>query len=141
MFKDFTDKPNAMNLQLSLLRKWFYMTSARFKPEDYRLPTPYWCSRLLLVGGKQMPQKWWKEHLGTISGETSDIWIIDNLHLGSFTFKPFTTNTVTLGYPKSTDTDRIRRYKHAGIEIREGRQEWGAEPGKIYFVIKHGEPL
>jgi hypothetical protein len=46
-----------------------------------------------------------------------------------------------LGYPKSTDTARIRRYKHAGIEIREGRQEWGAEPGKIYFVIKHGEQI
>lgn len=25
-----------------------------------------------------------------------------------------------------------------GIEIRTGNPEWGAEPNKVYFVIKHG---
>ncbi len=54
-------------------------------------------------------------------------------------FKKFTTNTMTLGYPKSTDTDRILKFEHAGIEIRTGNPEWGAEPNKLYFVIKHGE--
>ena len=28
-----------------------------------------------------------------------------------------------------------------GIEIREGRPEWGAEPGKKYFVIKLGKQI
>lgn len=28
-----------------------------------------------------------------------------------------------------------------GIELREGRQEWGAEPGKKYFVIKLGDKI
>lgn len=28
--------------------------------------------------------------------------------------------------------------KWYGIEIRTGNPEWGAEPGKLYFVIKHG---
>lgn len=128
-----------MNLQLSLLRKWFDMTDARIKPEDYRLPTPYWCSRLLLVHGKSMPQKWWENNMG--DGDFIEAWFDYNYRTSCFTFKPLTTNTMKLGYPKSTDTDRIRRYKHAGIEIRTGVEAWGAEPGKIYFVIKHGEPL
>lgn len=57
----------------------------------------------------------------------------------SFEFKKFYTNTMTLGYPKSGDTERILKLEHAGIEIRTGNPEWGAEPGKLYFVIKHGE--
>lgn len=28
---------------------------------------------------------------------------------------------------------------HEGIEIGEGKPEWGAEPGKQYFVLKIGE--
>ena len=48
---------------------------------------------------------------------------------------------MTLGYPKSTDTGRILKLYHKGIEIREGDPEWGAEPGKLYFVIKHGKIL
>jgi len=45
---------------------------------------------------------------------------------------------MTLGYPKSGDTERILKYEHAGIEIRIGNTDWGAEPDKLYFVIKHG---
>lgn len=48
---------------------------------------------------------------------------------------------MTLGYPKSTDTERIIKFEHAGIEIRTGNPEWGAEPGKLYFVIKHGKRI
>jgi hypothetical protein len=31
--------------------------------------------------------------------------------------------------------------EHKGIRIGEGRPEWGAEPGKKYFIIMHGEVL
>jgi len=48
---------------------------------------------------------------------------------------------MTLGYPKDSDTDRILKYAHAGIEIRTGNQEWGAKEGKLYFVVKHGDEL
>ena len=51
--------------------------------------------------------------------------------------KPFTQNTMTLGYPKAGDTESILKLPHAGIEIRTGNPEWGAEPEKIYLVIKH----
>jgi hypothetical protein len=131
-----------MNLQLSLKTRWFEMTASGVKTEDYRELTPYWCSRLLLFRGKSKPQKWWEYEMHDTLQLYGDLGFIGHsLKFGNFTFKPFTTNTMILGYPKSTDTARIRRYKHAGIEIREGNPEFGAEPGKIYFVIKHGEPL
>ena len=37
--------------------------------------------------------------------------------------------------------NRIIKYKHEGIEIRTGNPNWGAEPDKLYFVIKHGKQL
>jgi len=48
---------------------------------------------------------------------------------------------MTLGYPKSTDSERILKLEHKGIEIRDGNLEWGAEPNKLYFVILHGDIL
>ena len=41
----------------------------------------------------------------------------------------------TLGYPKSDDAERRLEFKNPKIRIGTGRPEWGAEPGKKYFVI------
>jgi len=117
-----------MNLQLSLKTKWFEMTDPNEKTEDYREITPYWFTRLF-----ERPPFY-----------EFDNFIIDINDLSfraacTESMKQFETNTMTLGYPKKGDTSRIKIFKHAGIEIREGRQEWGAEKGKLYFVIKHGE--
>ena len=99
------------NLQLSLKIEWFKMTKAGIKTEDYREITPYWEKRLVCA----------REYGGRPS------------------FYLFKTNTMTLGYPSKTDTDRILKLEHKGIEIRTGNPEWGAEPNKLYFVIKHGK--
>ena len=127
-----------MKLQLSLIERWFSLTKKLIKREDYRLITPYWCNRLLLVNGKSQSVKWWVENYFEIDGKLCDInEIIENIKLFC-TFKPFTTNIMTLGYPKSTDTERILKLEHKGIEIRTGRTEWGAEKDRLYFVILHG---
>jgi hypothetical protein len=123
-----------MNLQLSLKKKWFEMTAAGIKTEDYREVNHYWIKRL-------MNKKYNKLYPNEKDAFCGIIKHPDRNYLLRHHSKPFTTNTMTLGYPKSTDTDRIRRYKHAGIEIREGNPDFGAEPGKIYFVIKHGEQI
>lgn len=113
------------DLRLSLIGKWFNMSKALIKKEDYREITPYWIKRLL-------------EKEFAYGCETSE----DILHALSAcpngVFKKFKTNTMTLGYPKSGDSERIIQFEHSGIEIRTGNPEWGAEPNKIYFVIKHG---
>ena len=127
-------------LQLSLEKQWFEMTNAGIKPEDYRLITPYWCNRLLLWNGESLTKSQWYERL--CAGEHSTEFLIKKyITLGFITFKPFTQNKMTLGYPKSTDTERILNLEHKGIEIRTGNPEWGAEPNKLYFVIKHGTKL
>ena len=114
-----------MNLQMSLKKQWFEMTKAGIKTEDYRDLNEYWISRLFYSGF--MLEKG-LNHVFLIKGR----W---------YQQKPFTTNTMTLGYPLKTDTARILKFKHEGIEIRTGVSEWGAEPDKLYFVIKHGERI
>ena len=73
-----------------------------------------------------------KRALNIIKNEISD-----KQYIGLI-LKKFTTNTMTLGYPKTGDTERILKLEHKGIEIRTGNPDWGAEPDKLYFVILHG---
>lgn len=123
-----------------LKTKWFEMTKPGIKKEDYREITPYWCSRILLYKGCHKPAKWW-EFIQFHDGCFFIKDLVSNIQNGEITFKPFKVNTMTLGYPKSTDTERILRLEHKGIEIRTGNPEWGAVPDQIYFVILHGSIL
>lgn len=119
-----------MNLQLSLKKQWFEMTRDGIKTEDYRSLTPYWYNKLCLYDGKKRSKKFW-EHFSINNMDRTKV--IAN--------KDFKTTTLTLGYPSKTDTSRIIQFEHLGIEINYGKSEWGAEPGKLYFVIKHGKRL
>lgn len=115
------------NLQLPLKTKWFEMTKAGIKTEDYREINTYWIKRLT----KEF--SWDMNKYPLKLNEHKEV-----ANKGSLLQKPFGVNTMTLGYPKSTDTERIIKLEHKGIEIRTGNPEWGAEPNKLYFVIKHG---
>lgn len=122
------------NLQLPLKQKWFTMTKAGIKTEDYRAITPYFCNRFLLFNGEPKSKQWWQDEFfdeGTLEER------IENIELFC-TFKPFAQNIMTLAYPKKTDTDKIVKYKHHSISIDTGNSEWGAVPGVKYFVVKHG---
>jgi len=123
------------NLQLSLKQKWFDLTKSGEKTEDYRELTPYWFNRLVFLPEKVI------SYLNIKTDNDVANTCKDSFWSKTFGFNPFDTNTMTLGYPKSTDTERILHYEHKGIEIRTGKPEWGAEPGKIYFVIMHGKQI
>lgn len=120
------------NLQMSLKTKWFEMTKSGEKTEDYREITPYWYSRLCLYRGEKKKQSWWEDYF-------KYTYSIDQE--SRISFITFTQNIMTLGYPSKNDKERILKFEHAGNEIREGREEWGAENGKLYFVIKHGKRI
>ena len=113
-------------LHLNLHRKWFDMTISGEKKEDYRDITAHWCVRLFDFSKMICdPTEYTKEIL---KGNFDDL---------DFVFtKTFKTTTLSNGYAKDRDQFQI---EHKGIEIREGKEEWGAEKGKKYFVIKHGE--
>ena len=120
-----------MNLQLSLTRKWFEMTESGEKTEDYRSITPYWAIRLIgswLWVGKQQG----------LFPKLENSFMSDHIING---FKTINTSIMTLGYPKRTDTSRIIKFECKGIEIGYGKPEWGAKPGRVYFIIKHGKRL
>ena len=121
-------------LRLSLKTKWFEMTKSGIKTEDYREINEYWIKRLT------------HNEIGLSIGQINEAICalrdgypeesIANIY-GVYV-NQFAVNVMTLGYPKSTDTERILKLEHKGIEVRMGNPEWGAEPGKFYFVIKHG---
>ncbi len=130
-------------LRLPLTRQWFEMTKSGVKKEDYREITPYWCARLLLTDGFSLKRKAWEKFLLKLGFDDFIKFIKGELNValfrnGKFEFEHFDKNTMTLGYPKSTATERIIKLEHKGIEIGCGKPEWGAEPDKLYFVIKHG---
>jgi hypothetical protein len=122
-----------MKLQLPLKTKWFEMTKARIKPEDYRDINEYWIKRFIDIS--KLPTWGINDFIREFEYHGNELNFIEKYG------KKFTVNRMTLGYPKSTDTERIIEFEHAGIEIRTGNPEWGAEPNKLYFVIKHGEKL
>ena len=121
------------NLQLSLTKKWFDLTKAGIKTEDYREITPYFAKRFLRYNDKKMSTSFWASLL--IGKEFFEMFFDD------ISFEKFDSNIMTLGYPKSTDSERILELEHKGIEIREGNPDWGAIPGRKYFVILHGSFL
>lgn len=127
------------NLRMSLIRKWFEMTKARIKKEDYRNINPYWCNRFILVNGVSKPKDWWEKFIRWYNIKGIVEMLSEEKFCHKFEFKNIKYNIMTLGYPKKGDTERILKLQHKGIEIRTGNHEWGAEPGKLYFVIKHGE--
>lgn len=126
------------NLQLSLINVWFQKTKTGEKTEDYREITPYWCNRFLLQNGRKETKDFWENYLEIYEEEIlkSVLDTGDNIH--RITTKEFGENIMTLGYPKKTDTERILKLEHKGIEISTGKTEWGAEENKLYFVLKHG---
>ena len=127
------------NLQLSLKKVWFEMTKSGVKTEDYREITDYWCRRLLEID-EEIEWAAWQELIGDLSNpkrKHDDVY--ECLSFFGVRFKKFDSNTMTLGYPKKGDPERTLILEHKGIEIRTGNPEWGAEPNKLYFVIKHGK--
>jgi len=117
---------------MSLKTKWFEMTKAGIKTEDYREINHYWIKRLMSK----------KYNVIYPTGQDAIDGIIKHIDpnfLVKTHSKKFDTNTITLGYPKSTDCKRILKFEHKGIEIRTGNPEWGAYPNKLYFVIMHGD--
>ena len=122
-------------LRLPLKTKWFEMTKAGIKTEDYREISVYWLSRFIMVD----IEKYYEELDELCTELKRGIESTDKLFTWfGCEFKSFDLNIMTLGYPKATDTDKILVLEHKGIEVRTGNPEWGAEPNKLYFVILHG---
>lgn len=99
-------------LHLNLKRKWFDMILSGEKTEEYRDVKPYWNKRLWHL----VPQK--------ILGET---------------YYPICkTITFSNGYSKTRPQFIIEIKK---VSVKTGNENWGAEKGKEYNVLKLGKIL
>ena len=108
-----------------LKTKWYRMIEDGIKPEEYREATPYWSKRLL---GCPANIDWCRE-----KGRVCERCSVFNSMLQNLR-TDYTHVQFSLGYPKKDDWSRRMAFELKGIEYREGREEWGAEPGKKYLV-------
>ena len=124
-------------ITLPLKKKWFDMIKSGQKKEEYREITPYWISRFLKV------PKWKAEHIletpeFLLSHDMSVVSNYEYLERGLINLESKCKNTkleFTLCYPRKDDNSRRMVFKNPVIRIGRGNPEWGAEPGKPYFVI------
>lgn len=58
---------------------------------------------------------------------------LESAHWGGF--RTYDRLVFTLGYPKAGDTERRLEFANPQVSIGFGLPEWGAEPGRLYFVI------
>jgi DnaJ-class molecular chaperone len=125
-------------LQLSLKKEWFNLTKSGIKKEDYREINDYWCRRLLQTN-IEIEHDIFQEMVEDLNNPYVRHYnVTECLSFYDIEIRKFDENIMTLGYPKSGDTERIIKLKNEGIEIRTGNSNWGATEGKLYFVIKHG---
>lgn len=99
------------DLKLVLKKKWYDMIASGEKKEEYRELTTYWERRLWEFADYTDYLCWPRE---------------------------YDTVTFYLGYAKDRPS---MTFKWLGTDISTGKPEWGAEPGKDYFIIKLGERI
>ncbi len=118
-------------LHLTLKKKWFDMIESGVKREEYREIKRYWADRLT-----------YHEHHERITCEKSledEIYADQHRRIGTGVFRNlYHAVQFKNGYRKDS---RVMRFKFDLITWGCGVPEWGAEPGKKYFVIKLGERI
>ncbi len=105
-------------LHLTLKKKWFDMIESGEKTEEYREIKSYWMTRILTERKGINPDNFpWA--IGFYAGKHNEVKFRN-------------------GY---SATSRTMRFIKCQVRVDYGRPEWGAEPGKKYFVIKLGEKV
>lgn len=126
------DKPllNSTDLQLPVDFQWYDMIVLDDKREEYREITAHWVNRLL--GEVKYDDSYLNEIVCRlhVKGQVIPHNVEQLFKSGHLVALPYKTVTFRRGYIRETATFRI-----TGIDIREGNPDWGAKPGKKYFVI------
>lgn len=122
-------------LHLTLKRKWFDMIASGEKKEEYREIKPYYVNKLFIQETWACPEDWYPEEIANelikFPMELSNVpkWSTAN-------FRKYDIVKFRNGYRKDSPTIQL---EYNGFTVSTGNPEWGAEPGKEYFVIKLGK--
>lgn len=127
-----------MTLHLTIKKKWFDMIASGEKKEEYREIKHHWWRRLVFNYKNLFGALYGRDPEGVdVKKRNNVVYEIAtskysrHIDLNDFDFVEFRN-----GYSKNA---RSLTVECIGIEIREGREEWGAEKGEKYFVIKLGK--
>lgn len=122
------------DLQLPLDFGWYDAIVYGNKREEYREITAHWVNRLL--GEVGYDETYTNEVVRRlhVKGTAIPENIEQLFKSGNLVALPYETVTFRRGYTRETKTFRI-----TGIDIRKGNPNWGAKPGKKYFVISFEE--
>ncbi len=124
-------------IPLVLKRRWYDMIHSGEKREEYREITPYWIKRLFC-------NRVYKPlHLFPINSKEAAYFAKDHKALamaieGEYIVPKNEAALFYMGYAKDRPSCAFLIQETA---VGTGRPEWGAEPGKDYFVIKLGERI
>ncbi len=111
------------------------------KKEEYRILSATYCSKFLLINGKHKKRSWWLtvyvfEEDKTMERYSFEL-LLNRIKAGYITFKDFH------GYVTFINgmTPPVLRFEIElkGIKIKGGNPDWGAVPGKKYFVLELGD--
>ena len=116
-------------LTLSLKKPWFNMIKSGEKKEEYREIKPHYIRQFIkLESLKYDLIRDYNFHKGFDEGEINGIESeLLNLKYEVLYF--------SLAYPSRAEKEKWLTFKNPRIRIGTGKTEWGAEPGKLYFVI------
>lgn len=127
-----TAPENAKALDLVLTGEWWEAWQ-KDKNEDYRELTNYWITRLF---GKESKLYNLTDRGIEECGKVATYVILSagrKRFLSNNKIKDFTHIRLSKAYGKDRPTGYV---EFGGIEIREGKEEWGAKKGRLYFCIK-----
>lgn len=111
-------------LYLPIKKQWFDLIKAGIKTEEYRDDTPFYQSRLICQTEDQEKDSYDLIYGGNIIGGVN--------HLAIQKMRRYDFIEFRNGYAKNAP--KIR-FKNPRARYDYGKPEWGAVPGKIYFVI------
>ena len=123
-------------LHLVLKRKWWDMIESGEKKEEYRDVKPYWEKRLLDYKGLTEYYLANRTELKIKNFLFPHRPVIEDV-CNAFP-RGYTHVTFQLGYQRNAPR---MTFEIESISIGKGNSAWGAEPDKLYFVIKLGKRI
>lgn len=117
-------------LHLTLKRKWFQMIEAGIKTEEYIEIKMYWWKRLVECG-----ECYSDERLDENSDDIMQRALLPPNEWKMIMPVRFDIVSANNGYQKNCPNVK---WEHKGISIGTGKPEWGAVPGKLYFILEIG---
>lgn len=120
-------------LRLTIKKQWFAMIVSGEKTEEYREIKWHWFTRLVFKHEsviKYLNMKCTTEDVVRVLNDA--FWV------KTIAFKAFDSVEFINGY---SPTSPRATFEFNGIEIKEGKPEWGAIKGEKYFTIKLGKQI